>query len=728
MNLFRPISLCVAALLMMAVCSWGQEEAPPLTLGNFETQGSATVGYRFADVKGSQPEYLELFDLKKGMRLMDFNLLGRAKEGTSPFADSYSLTLSGLGGDPYPGGQLTVTKDKLYDLRVNYRQSYFYMSDNLDGGNNVAVPTALNTPAVGTPYYVGHGLQGEHAWATVRKFGSVNFLLHATKNLRFGFEYERNSRDGMTWTTRSLDYTGDPSAWGSFSRAFPYYVGVPVNELSNRITGSLDYTLRDWNFHYRIGYQTFDQNLTGNCLQSTGLQAGAPCTTASPGTSINTDIPANSALTESALSYQEYRRLTTPVSEFSYDGKVNSWFELRGGYIFYRYGGPATRDAGYSGIGPTTTTFTLPAGFSTYCKALVPATGANCATYSISTTDRVQVSEPNNIIDQGFTLKLRDWWKFHADYRYSRFTENGIDLYHTLATSPSAVISALVDGTNNNQWHEGLSQLDLNMEFVPANSLVIRAGIRLMKNDIESLVNGAALPASTLADPTPTLRVKTVSPTFSLFYKPSKIFSVRGDFQSTTNGAMYTAITPHTDVGGHIIVRLQPWSKFTLEESLVLRNRQYLASSFQNNTRTNAFTASYSFTERISAFAGLSYDSNLDGDQFNFVRGIAPLTPVWSDRFINRVWQGGLSAKLSRYFGANFSGNFVRTTGLGQVAGEPPIVGPMTWPLATATVWGDFKQAGRVSIDLQRTYYIEQIASLNNFSANLLTIRWTRDF
>jgi hypothetical protein len=40
----------------------------------------------------------------------------------------------------------------------------------------------------------------------------------------------------------------------------------------------------------------------------------------------------------------------------------------------------------------------------------------------------------------------------------------------------------------------------------------------------------------------------------------------------------------------------------------------------------------------------------------------------------------------------------------------------------------DFPRAGKLSIDLQRTYYAQQIVTVNNFSANLLTIRWTRDF
>ena len=35
---------------------------------------------------------------------------------------------------------------------------------------------------------------------------------------------------------------------------------------------------------------------------------------------------------------------------------------------------------------------------------------------------------------------------------------------------------------------------------------------------------------------------------------------------------------------------------------------------------------------------------------------------------------------------------------------------------------------GRLSVDLQRSYYLEEIIRANDFQSNLLTIRWTRDF
>ena len=52
------------------------------------------------------------------------------------------------------------------------------------------------------------------------------------------------------------------AAVDGFLRANPYYLEAPVNETANRFAGGLSYSLHDWNFFYRTGYQTFEQNMT----------------------------------------------------------------------------------------------------------------------------------------------------------------------------------------------------------------------------------------------------------------------------------------------------------------------------------------------------------------------------------------------------------------------------------------------------------------------------------
>jgi hypothetical protein len=641
----------------------------PLSWGGFENSGSATFGYRFTDVSGYKPKFQELFNLRQGPRLLDFSLFGKAKDGEDRFADDYSLTASGIGGDPFAAVQLTVRKSRLYDLRVNFRQSYYYWDRN----DAATLPNGLS------------GLTSNHNWATVRKLGSVNLLVHATNNLKFNFEYYRNTRDGSTFTTRSLDYFGSSSTWGSFARADPYYLFAPINEVSNRITGGIDYTLRNWTLHYRLGYQTFEDAVDGKNLTS-------------PLLSFNVNDANTKKEPLNGVSWSDFRRLKTPVSEFSYTGKILPRLEARGSYLYYRYSGPASLDMSMDGIARTN------------------SAGTAVASYLVSLSTRAQVTEPNQVLDQGLTYKVNEWWSTMFDYRYSHFTVDSDARFRSVNGTTVAT------GDSQNQWRIVAQTLDLNMAFTPAASLLFRAGIRYLNTDIRMLEDG-------VLDPTRTKHIHTVWPIGSVYYQPTKMVTVRADVESTTNGTSYTRVTPHTDVGGRFIVRVRPTEKFYIEDSAIVRNRKLLDTDYRSTVRSNAFTATYEFNPKLSILAGFSYDSLFASDFVSFLRGPAPFTNLaLRDQTVNRVWQAGLKLEPMRRMGINITGNYVRTTGMGEIAGELPLYGPMKFPYATGSIYYDVPQMGRLTLQLQRTYYVEQIVPGNNFGANLVTIAWTHAF
>jgi hypothetical protein len=663
-----------AILLMLVPVAKAQDdsEPAPIAVGDFNLSGSATAGFRFDDIKGYKPQFREMFDLGKGFRLLDLDLYGESQTGSNPFADNFSLQTSSLGGDPFPTAQFMISKKKVYDFRVDWRQSYYFWNQN----DNVVLPIA----AVGTG--LSKGLTSNHDWATVRKFGSVDFTLHATNNLRFHFNYYRPSDEGTTFTTRSLDFLGSPGFWGTFARANPYYLDAPLADYTNRFTGGFDYAMKDWSFHYSIGYQTFTENVALNNV-------------ASPELSIN---PITLSTTEplTSLSWSQFRRLTTPISEFSFLGKPLSKLEWRGGYMYYRYQGPVTFDQSFNGIAPNATGVLTP--------------------YTVTQSARATVIEPNHILSQGLTYHIYNWWSVDLDYRYSRFTSNSIGTFQSLfnGTTPTSAATDVV-------WRDGLSDLTFSMEFTPIRGLVIRPGIQFMKSDVESLQNG-------VANPSITLRTKTVRPAISFGYEPSKFFSVRGDFHSMTSGASYTAITPHTQQATHFMLRFHPIEKLTIEDEVSFANNKLLTTNFENNVRSEAVTVSYSLGDRFSIFAGFSYDSYYAQGNILYARGTAPLSDFLRDQELNRVWSGGFEAKPTKRMGLRLSGNFDRSSGTGALSGEPPAYGPLTWPLVTGTGYYDFPVVGRLAVDLQRTYYSEQIVTVNNFSANMLTIRWTKSF
>lgn len=672
----RYLPLLLAGLLAWSPLLWAQNndnyEVPPMTFGGFNNQGSAEVGYRFTEVKGFQPMYKELFDLESGPRLLDFNLFGEAREGANHFADSYSLSLSGLGGDPFPTAQFSVSKNKVFDLRVNWRQSYYFWNQN----DNVILPITTVATTLST------GLTDHHNWDTVRKFGSVDLTLHATNNLRFNLNYYRTTDNGPTFTTASPDFLGSPSYWGGYARANPFYLFAPINNETNRFTGGLDYTFHTWTFHYAAGYQTFGANTNVNNVNS-------------PQLSIN---PAASSQLEplANFTWSNFRRMTTPVSEFSFVGKPLKRLEWRGGYLFYRYSGPVNFDQSFNGVAPDSTNVQTP--------------------YAVSQSVRASVTEPDNIISQGFTYDINSWWSVSADYRYSHQTSTALGTLSSLfnAITPTTLQEDIV-------WRNNLSDLDFRMDFTPIGNLIIRPGVRLLKADVVTLSGG-------IADPVLSTQIKTARPEISVGYEPSKKLSIRGDLHSINNGASYTAITPHTEVGGRTSIKYHPFAKFSIDEELNISNGKLLDTNYRNHLRANALTLDYALNERFSVFAGFSYQSLFTQGDIVYARGPAPLNDFLRDQEINRVWQGGVEARPTRRFALRFSGNFNNSSGVGRISGEPPAYGPVTWPLATGTVFYDFPKAGRLSIDLQRTYYAQEIVTANNFSANLLTLRWSRDF
>ena len=364
--------------------------------------------------------------------------------------------------------------------------------------------------------------------------------------------------------------------------------------------------------------------------------------------------------------------------------------------MYFRYRGPASLDASFAGTARTNTG------------------GTTFAPYAISMGSRAQLTEPNYVFDQGLSVKLAEWSNLHVDYRYNRFTQ------HAVANNTSLANGTPFQEVVTTDWRQGLHQLDTNLEILPIQSLVVRAGVRLVKRDVTALEDG-------LADPTRSKRIKTVWPIASVAYLPSKKFSIRGDLQSITNGASYTRITPHTDVGTRWVCD-QPISRLSIEDNFVIRNRKLVDSNFRNNIRANGVTVAWSWNDRLSTFAGFSYDSFLATASVNFLRGTAPLNTTWRDQTVNRVWQAGVSVQPMARLGFSFSGNYVRSTGAGEISGEPPTFGPLKWPMATGTAYYDLPRLGRVAVDLQRTYYLEQIVTGNNFQANLLTVRWTRGF
>jgi hypothetical protein len=145
--------------------------------------------------------------------------------------------------------------------------------------------------------------------------------------------------------------------------------------------------------------------------------------------------------------------------------------------------------------------------------------------------------------------------------------------------------------------------------------------------------------------------------------------------------------------------------------------------------RTGAVTLAYGLSDRFSVTGGLDYQSFLGTGTVTFLRGTPPITDIpMGDRDVDRVWQLGVVGRPASRLGITATANFDRTSGVDAIAGDPPLYGPLSFTYATGSVYYDVPGAGRIAVDLQRAYLIQDLLPLNDFHANLLTLRFSRTF
>src|SRR6185295_7741002 len=90
--------VAIASTALLGVLPANVWAADPAML-DFENHGEISVGYRFSDISGYRPKFLELFNLRSGFRVENISLRGQAGSRAKSFSDGYTLSATGLGGD-----------------------------------------------------------------------------------------------------------------------------------------------------------------------------------------------------------------------------------------------------------------------------------------------------------------------------------------------------------------------------------------------------------------------------------------------------------------------------------------------------------------------------------------------------------------------------------------------------------------------------------------------------
>lgn len=677
--MYRSVILVLLALSIAAPRLLAQD-APAAAGTAMSAHGSVDVGYRFSDVNGNEDTFRQLFDLSEGVRLFGADL--RATGGDSPrrVFDTLNFETSGLGGDPFPSVLVRARRSKLYDLRASWRRIRFFDVSPL----TPASIDGFDTQAV----------TDRHAWLTSRRLGHIALTMTPTPRLQFLFGYDRMSRDGSVTSTRVVDFAGSPATWGSFARANPFLVSGPVEDASNQVTGGVSYGRDRWTVHYKAGYQSYDEHVTFDPL-------------AVPERSINVADAGTSGESLSAITWNQRRTLTTPSSEVAFVVRPSSSFEWRGEYFYYRARGPVSLDAVLAGVARTN------------------STGTATSPYRVTIASNGTGEAPSHVAGEGFTYRPSLMWGVDVDYRYSRITSttDGVLTSALLGYPPAtATVPANASEEQTINWKQTQHTVRVFASIRPTSTLTLRPGVRFARRDVSESDDGINNPGTTHDD-------NTVTPELTVSYRPRLWLDVKGVYRHFSNDAAYTRMSPSDRDVAHLGITITPTEALSLTASVDRNTATLNEAAFESRIQGASLQASYVVDERVTAFGSIDYRRLFATGDTTFLRGTAPITNVvMQDRETDRVWQGGVTLRVTAAFAITATGIYDQVLGTDSITGEPPLYGPLSFPLGTVSASYQVPRLGKISLDVQRTHYYQDLLPLNDFRASMVTLHLTRGF
>ena len=187
--------------------------------GNFTITSSIEFGYRGQRVDGDVNKFKSDLNYKAGPRLFDSTFLMKSKnEGKGELFDTFLITSTGWGADPYGNMRFSVEKPELYRFEGTYRRFKYYRFLN-----SIANPNWLFSP-IPTPPNPVTGLHGRDLYTQMGDFDLT--LLPKNETIRFNIGYSPERLRGPAFTNYHF---GGNEFWllsNTRSRADDYRVGA----------------------------------------------------------------------------------------------------------------------------------------------------------------------------------------------------------------------------------------------------------------------------------------------------------------------------------------------------------------------------------------------------------------------------------------------------------------------------------------------------------------------
>src|SRR5215471_4893854 len=141
----RFIRIASFHLLLLSPALYGQRVLTPSPertgsergndVGAYNIVNSVETGYRFTIAGGDQNLFRSVENYGNGLRLFGGRFIANSKDGRGRLFDTFSLTASGLGNDPYGSVNLRIEKNDRYRYDMTWRRSDYLNPSQISGGS-----------------------------------------------------------------------------------------------------------------------------------------------------------------------------------------------------------------------------------------------------------------------------------------------------------------------------------------------------------------------------------------------------------------------------------------------------------------------------------------------------------------------------------------------------------------------------------------------------------------
>jgi len=542
--------------------------------GNYTIISSIEFGYRGLRVDGDLNKYQSDLNYKAGPRLFDSSFLMKSRDGKGGLVDTFLITTTGWGGDPYGNMRLSAEKPEWYRFDATYRRfKYFRFLNNLANPNWIFSPASFSVPP--------NPVTGEHGYNSRTQLGDFDLtLLPKNEKIRFNIGYSPERYSGPAFT----NYHNGGNEFGLLNN---------LRSHANDFRVGADGKLGPIDFSFLQGFRHFRDDSFINLGPT-------------PGVNLN---PALARFT--SFTRDEPTRGTVNYTRFSAHTLVARKLDMTARFV---YSG-ATSDfafiENFTGVN-----------FNTRITgALAPPNVLNSGQYNITGNTK----RPNTLVDFGLTYFATDKLRISNTFRAETFQINGGDVYNATfvlsRTTPPTTQTLVITGLSSykvTKYRKVQNTIEADYQFNPRYSM--HFGYRYGTRRIEEILSGYTLNANAPALLTPSDEVEhNHTNVFIGGFKarPASNWTINFDAEHGTADNVFTRIGNYNYTNIRAKSRYAPTARLSFNLAVITKNNSNPSeiagislNDFGVDIRSRLFTASvdWAATSRLSFSTGYNYN------------------------------------------------------------------------------------------------------------------------